>query len=336
LEATQKYKTQVRFLGGEKMPDNAFVVPLNGGPRMPLVSIIVPAYNCRKFLAEAIESAFAQTYKNIEVVVIDDGSTDGSPAIARSYPVRFVQETHQGVSAARNRGIRESIGEYLIFLDSDDRLLPEAVSAGLAALQQNPLCGMTVGAHNITTQSGESVTTRYKPVPLRDGYRLLLRSNFVECTSSAMFRRSCFSDNAGFRPSLRGAEDYEVYLRSAHAAPMCSHNEIVAEYRLHATNASHNSRVMLTHTLAVHSEQWPFARKSLRYLWAYLYGSLFWRRKYGRQLTVEMAMSELALRPQEDRAAWRLLARTYPPGVLFVLLCRMLPKNLVKFMLQRA
>jgi glycosyltransferase involved in cell wall biosynthesis len=318
------------------MLDNSSDAPVKGDCLKPLVTIVVPCYNCRQFVAEAIESTLAQRYANVEVVVVDDGSTDGTPAIVQRYPVRFVQGTHQGVSSARNLGIRASLGEYLVFLDSDDRLLPDAVEAGLTALERNPLCAMAVGAHNLITQSGEWIATRPKPLRLRDGYELLLRSNFIECTSSVLFRRSCFGDNAGFSPSLTGAEDYDLYLRVARHSPICCHGQVVSEYRLHPCSASRKSRMMLTNTLAVVAEQWPFARKSLRYGMAYFCGSLFWRRKYGRQLTVEMAMSELQLSPQEDRAAWRLLARSYPQGMLVVLISRMLPKNLVRYMLQRA
>jgi len=316
------------------MPDNGSVTADTNVRRKPLVSIIVPCYNCRNFVAEAIESALAQTYENIEIVVVDDGSTDGSPVIAQGYPVQFVQETHCGVSAARNRGVRASSGEYLVFLDSDDRLLPNAVSAGLAALEQNPHCGMAVGAHNLTTPSGECIVTRFKPVPLRDGYELLLRSNFIESTSSVMFRRSCFSSDAVFRANLRGAEDYDVYLRVARVSPVCCHSEIVAEYRLHSSNASHNTRMMLSNTLAVLSQQWPIARRSLRYILAFLYGSMAWRRKYGRKLTADIATSKTILPPQEERAVWWLLARSYPAGIPVVLISRMLPKNLVNSMLQ--
>jgi len=317
------------------MSDNRWVVPTNGGSPDALVSIIVPCYNCRKFLAESIESALAQSHANIEVIVVDDGSTDGTSAIAQSYPVRFIQGTHRGVSAARNLGIRASVGEFLLFLDSDDRLPPDAVAAGLAALQQNPNCGMAVGAHNLITQSGEWIATRQKPIPIRDGYQLLLRSNFIECTSSVILRRACFPESIFFRPSLNGAEDYDLYLRLAQLSPVCSHSQVVSEYRLHSSNASRNSRMMLSHTLAVISEQRPFALKSMRYFMAYLYGSLFWRRKYGRQLTVEMAMSDFELPPHEGISAWSLLARSYPLGIPVVLISRMLPKSLVRSLFRR-
>jgi len=223
-----------------------------------------------------------------------------------------------------------------VFLDSDDRLLPNAVSAGVAALDQNPLCVMAVGPHRLITQFGKCIATRSKPCPLHDGYELLLRSNFIECTSSALIRRSCFRQHSGFKPSLGGAEDYDFYLRVARNSPICCHRQVVSEYRLHPSSASRKSIMMLTQTLAVFSEQWPFARKSLRRMAAYLYGSLFWRRKYGRQLTVEMVTSGSEFPPQEAKIAWRLLARSYPQGILVVLISRMLPKNLVRFMLQRS
>jgi glycosyltransferase involved in cell wall biosynthesis len=319
-----------------KLPGNNSDAPENGGGRKPVVSVIVPCYNCRQFVSEAIESALAQSYANVEIVVVDDGSTDGSPEIVQSYPVLLLQQSHQGVSAARNLGIRASHGEYLVFLDSDDRLLPDGVAAGVADLEQNPQCAMAVGPHLLISQSGDWIAMRSKPCHLRDGYELLLRSNFIECTSSVLFRRSCISEHCGFRPSLTGAEDYDLYLRVARDSLICCHSQAVAEYRLHASSASHKSTMMLAHTLAVISEQWPFARKSLRRMAAYFYGCLFWRRKYGRQLTVEMAMSELGLPPQEARIAWRLLARSYPQGLLVVLISKVLPKNLVRFMLLRA
>jgi glycosyltransferase involved in cell wall biosynthesis len=318
------------------MPDIDAVVSGNGISHQPLISVIIPAYNCRRFLREAIESALSQTHRNIEVLVVDDGSTDGSPEIAKSYPVRFVQGTHQGVSGARNLGIFASHGDYLVFLDSDDRLLPNAVAEGLAALQQNPRSFMAVGAHNLISQTGDWLATRRKPCQLRDSYELLLRSNFIECTSSVLFRRSCFTDEDAFRPSLTGAEDYELYLRVARGAPMCCHSHVVSEYRLHPSSASRKSAMMLEHTLAVVAEQWPFARKSLRYRNAYLRGSLFWRRKYGRQLTVEMATNGTQWSAQENGMAWRLLARSYPQGILVVLISRILPKHLIQLMFQRA
>jgi len=104
----------------------------------PLVSIVIPCYNCERFVGEAIESAMAQSYSPVEIIVVDDGSIDNSREVIARYPVRLFCIDHQGVSAARNRGIDESAGEFLLFLDSDDRLLPNAVACGVKILTDHP------------------------------------------------------------------------------------------------------------------------------------------------------------------------------------------------------
>lgn len=299
----------------------------------PLVSIVMPCYNGRAFICEAIESALNQSYGNVELLVVDDGSTDGSQTLVENYPVRLLQSTHQGVSAARNRGIRESRGEFFVFLDCDDRLLPGAVAAGLEALEKSPDCLMAVGAHNLIKESGEWIITRYKPQNVSDAYELLLRSNFIECTSSVLFRRAALSEHA-FRDSIRGSEDYDLYLRTARLAPVCCHRNVVAEYRLHGTNSSRNSVMMLTNTLQVLSDQLRFVRNSPRHLLAYAYGWAFWRRKYGRQLTREMATVGRSC--SYRLTVWWMLLKAYPLGVLIVLISRMLPHELAQGVLQNA
>ena len=98
--------------------------------KTPLVSVVIPCYNQAHFLGEAIESVFKQTYKHFEIVVVDDGSTDNTSEVARRYSgIRCIEQVNQGLSAARNTGIRESKGEYLVFLDADDRLYPIALEA---------------------------------------------------------------------------------------------------------------------------------------------------------------------------------------------------------------
>ena len=119
---------------------------------MPLVSVIIPCYNQGHFLGEAIRSTLDQTYPRVEIIVVDDGSDDRTPEVARSYSgVRYVRQDNQGVSAARNAGFTLSRGEYVVFLDSDDRLRPEAIAANLAILDRErdaALCfGRTVRFH---------------------------------------------------------------------------------------------------------------------------------------------------------------------------------------------
>src|SRR5215204_1671374 len=102
----------------------------------PLVSVVIPCYKQAHFLGEAIESVLAQSYPNFEIIVVDDGSPDNTSEVAASYPrVRLVRQENQGLSAARNSGLSRSEGEYVVFLDADDRLLPGALQVGLECLE---------------------------------------------------------------------------------------------------------------------------------------------------------------------------------------------------------
>src|ERR687890_856397 len=102
-----------------------------------LVSVVIPCYNQAHFLGEAIESVLAQSYPRFEIIVVDDGSTDDTSKVAARHPGgRYVYQNNQGVSAARNSGLARSEGEYVVFLDADDRLLPEALVAGFGGLHR--------------------------------------------------------------------------------------------------------------------------------------------------------------------------------------------------------
>jgi glycosyltransferase involved in cell wall biosynthesis len=300
----------------------------------PLVSIVIPCYNCADFVGEAIESALAQDYPRIEVIVVDDGSQDESRDKIAKYPVHAFYACHEGVSAARNRGVRESHGEYVIFLDSDDRLLPKAVSIGLSALIDHPDCCMAVGAHNIMSQTGKFICCREKIFKTNDHYAHLLKSNFVECTSAAMLRREAASKVGWFDISLNAAEDYDLYLRLARAYPVICHPGIVTEYRLHQNNVSHKSALMLTDTLQVVRAQGAYAFTSFSRAHSYLYGSWLWRRKYGRQLTRELATVRATGTKRRTRQ-WLALLTAYPLGVLIAIVGRVLPKSVASSVLRR-
>lgn len=113
---------------------------------MVLVSVIIPCYNQARFLGEAIESVLKQSYPHFEVVVVDDGSTDNTSEVASRYPgVRCIRQKNLGLAGARNTGIRRSRGSYLVFLDSDDRLLPSALEVGLKHLKAHPECAFVSG-----------------------------------------------------------------------------------------------------------------------------------------------------------------------------------------------
>jgi glycosyltransferase involved in cell wall biosynthesis len=291
----------------------------------PLVSVIVPCYNGATFLEEAIRSALAQSYPQVEIIVVDDGSTDNSSEIAQRFPVRYIAQPNSGLSHARNVGIRESKGSYLVFLDADDRLKPEAIETGLRALELRPDCALTVGDHVFISADGSHLADSCKVNPLRCHYEALLKSNFIEMISSVLFRRSTFDEVGGFNALLRVAEDYELYLRIARVRPICCHPRIIAEYRMHETNTSRNSELMLTTTLQVLKSQAKYICKDPGRLLAFREGVRSWRKQYGRQLAWELARSFSTLGVDHLRRKLLLLAAYYPQGLLLIMALRIMP-----------
>ena len=303
---------------------------------LPLVSVIIPCFNGVEFIGEAIESVLAQTHPRVEVIVVDDGSADGSAEAIAAYPVRCLHGQREGVSAARNRGIHASRGEYIVFLDADDRLLPNALLAGLTALTEHPECCMAVGAHNVVSSAGMLVRSRKKPLNKRDYYARLLKSNFIECICSVMFRREIFPQAGWFNTGLHAAEDYDLYLRLAREHAICCHGDIVSEYRVHQSNVSHDSELMLNSTLRVVYAQHPYIFNNFKRCCCFSYGLWSWRRQYGRQLTRQLATRKNGNGVVSNLEPWRTLARTYPLGVFVALAVRALPGAIAKSVLRWA
>ena len=177
------------------------------GPVSPLVSIVVANYNYARFLGEALESALAQTHRQVEVIVVDDGSTDDSLAVAGRYPVRILAEEHLGVGAARNRGALAAGGAFLVFLDADDRLEPTYVEACLAALQEAPL----PVAYAYTAMQLFGLEERLFPSQSFDK-KALLQGNYIH--ASVLIRSEVFWAAGGFDSTWTlGYEDYELWVR---------------------------------------------------------------------------------------------------------------------------
>lgn len=303
--------------------------PSGGGPEgVALVSVIVPCFNAAAFLPEALRSALQQTYPRIEVLVVDDGSTDGTPEVVRDYPVRYIRQENRGVSAARNVGIAHCHGEFLVFLDADDRLAPTGVEDGIASLKENPHCVMSVGEHRYILEDGAPAGVSRKSQGQRDPYTMLLESNFIENVGSAIYRREVFDREGGFDSSLDAAEDYEFYLRITRRNAALIHGAVVSEYRLHGSNTSHNSELMLRRTLEVMGQEQRHVEGDSRRLRAYRRGLRFWRRKYGRQLSFELARAGSPV-GQRRPEGLKLLVREYPFGALMLFALQFLPRRLV-------
>jgi glycosyltransferase involved in cell wall biosynthesis len=218
-----------------------------------LISVIIPCYNQAHFLGEAIESVLAQTYRHHEVIVVDDGSTDTTSEVAAHYPgVRCVRQHNAGLSAARNAGATASRGEFLVFLDADDRLLEDALQSGLNCFQGHPEC-------HINADGSARLQFPQRPLEL-DPYQTLLQRNYIGMHATVMYRRQIVEAVGGFTTSLRCCEDYDLYLRIVRTHSVRRHDRIVAEYRSHESSMSMDAAQMLRGVMRALGAQWRFIR----------------------------------------------------------------------------
>ncbi|AEH45966.1 glycosyl transferase family 2 [Thermodesulfatator indicus DSM 15286] len=179
----------------------------------PLVSVIIPTYNREKFLKEAIESVLAQTFRSFELIVVDDASTDKTPYLVSRYPLRYVRKVkRQGVSAARNTGIRLAQGEFIAFLDSDDLWLPEKLAEQIAFFERRPEA-VAVQTEEIWIRRGKRVNPRKRhEKPSGYFFDRALELCLIS-PSGVMLKRKVFREIGLFDESFLACEDYELWLR---------------------------------------------------------------------------------------------------------------------------
>ncbi len=254
-----------------------------------LVSVVIPCYQQAQYLGEAIESVLAQTYPHLEVVVVDDGSTDNASAIASRYPgVRCIREPNSGPAAARNAGIRNSNGDFLVFLDADDRLLPEGVEAGVRALEARQECAAAIGTYRRTTFDNRPVDTHEQPTVNERQYEQMMEDNWAGFPARAIYRRSLLEHVRGFDSEIDAAADFGFNLAVAREFPIASHPALVAEHREHGRNLSADASVMLTETLAAMRKQRPYLKGDPERKRAYRQGIRHWKRYWGDLLAIQV------------------------------------------------
>ena len=250
-----------------------------------LISVIIPCYNQAHYLGEAISSVIYQTYPNLEVIVVDDGSTDETAEVAGRYPqVRCIRQGNQGLSAARNRGLKASRGEYVVFLDADDRLAAGAIGVGAGLLDSHSECAFVSGHYSLIDAEGRPIPHLASACAEDDHYCALLRGNYIGMPATVMYRRSVLEIVKGFDTSRRACEDYELYLRIARRFPVHCHHHLVGEYRQHGGNMSRNYALMIRSSLSVLRSQWKFVRGDERLERAYREGIRSWQDYYARGL----------------------------------------------------
>jgi glycosyltransferase involved in cell wall biosynthesis len=284
-----------------------------------LVSVVIPCYGQAHFLPEAIESVLAQTYPHLEVLVVDDASADNASPVAARYPgVRCVRGENAGMAGARNFGIRNTGGDFLVFLDADDRLAPNAIELGLEALEKHPESAAAIGTYRRIAQDGAPIATHEQPIVRRDHYARLLTENWAGFPARAVYRRALFEHLPGFDPELDAAADFGLNLEIAQRFPVWSHGALVAEHRKHGDNSSGDAARMLRQTLAAVRSQRSYTRGDPDLKQAYRTARKRWKAYYGELLVGQVGES---LRERELGKALReiaTLARHYPRGLLRV------------------
>ena len=210
----------------------------------PLVSIVIPAYGHADFVLDAVGSALAQRYAPLEVIVVDDGSPDDTPArlapLVAAGRIRYVRQPNAGVAAARNHGASLARGEYLLFFDDDDLLHPDALASLVAVAAGDPALAMVYGDR--TDFRGASAVAwsagATPPVVERADRLAFLVHNRIASPGQVLLRRRVFEALGGFDRSIWGADDWDLWLRLLAGERGAHVRQPVLAYRVHSANTS--------------------------------------------------------------------------------------------------
>ena len=223
--------------------------------RKPTVSVIIPTYNCENYIAETLNSVLNQTFKNLEVIIVDDGSTDNTQKIVASYdaPVRLLTQANSGVCAARNYGIREATGRYICLMDHDDYWTRDKLALQLEEMSRNPEIGLVYSTFIWWYPDTESLfpdPSSFEPTSCLTGvdeefsgwiYHLLLLDCWV-LTSSALIRAEVFDKCGTFDESLPYSEDWDLWLRISQEYPFTKLKRPLTLYRQHPQQGNRIAR----------------------------------------------------------------------------------------------
>lgn len=220
---------------------------------MSTVSIIIPAYNQGRYLGDAIQSALSQTYRAIELIIVNDGSTDRTGEVVESFHdrrIRYMSQDNLGLSAARNTGLRAATGAYITFLDADDLFLPEKLELEVAEFENYSSVGFVAGQAILIDQDGHRLRLLSETTLLDDPIQMLLGNSIH--VGSVLVRREWLDKVGYFDESLRACEDWDMWLRFAQAGCLMKGlSRPVSLYRVHPSQMTRGAERMRTAMLAV-------------------------------------------------------------------------------------
>jgi glycosyltransferase involved in cell wall biosynthesis len=218
-----------------------------------LVSVIIPNYNHADYLPNAIDSVLQQVYEPVEVIVVDDGSTDHSGQVAARYGshIHYIWQENRGLSAARNTGLRAAKGEYIALLDADDMLEPDFMAILVGLLADNPAVdGVICGYRFVDDEMNPLPQAEARDLPAHTLYATLLDGNFL-VPESILLRRHCYIVAGPFDEKLRACEDWDMWLRISRQFTIISTPRLLTRHRILPGSMSSNPERMLTNRLIV-------------------------------------------------------------------------------------
>lgn len=211
------------------------------------MSVIIPVYNQEKYIKECVKSVLSQDYENLEVIVVDDGSTDATPEILKSFgeKICYIYQDNRGAAAALNVGLRLTQGSLVAWLSSDDLYLPGKITSQVQKLQENPSLGLVYTDWTMIDAEGRELQTVCAPCPPAKAFaREMLKGNFIN-GSSVLIKKECFKRVGYFDERLPADVDGDMWFRLLKQGYHFGHvPRLLLKYRWHSGNLSHNYHLM--------------------------------------------------------------------------------------------
>jgi glycosyltransferase involved in cell wall biosynthesis len=244
--------------------------------RTPTISVVIPAYNHGRCILETLDSVFAQTYTDYEVIVVNDGSPDDTAEVLRPLAeggrIHYFEQPNGGQASARNFGLQQAQGEFIAYLDDDDLWPPDKLEWQINILQKTN--AVLVGGAAASFTVGEPSYAQWAPeTETLDIDQLAERNPFLS-PGQTLIRHSALKQVGGFDTTVWGADDFDLYLRLAKCGELRSDRRVGLHYRIHAENASRDRGRMLLNCHQVVRRHFPdlgsaVSRKAYRWLYSY-------------------------------------------------------------------
>lgn len=295
------------------------------------VSVVIPCYNCAPWLGAALDSLLAQTRGDWEAIVVDDGSTDASAQVAGEYAardgrIRLVRQPNGGVGAARNTGVREARGRWLVFLDADDLLHAEFIAAMAGAIESNPDAIGSVCQFDLFDARGTGAMRALPGDGARVGLGDILGGS-AWTIHAGMVGRGLFEKIGGFDTTLKNADDWDFWLRALVHGEFVAVRRTLAHYRQHPAQKSRNFKRIAHHVRLVTDKFRRMHPEAVA-----RYGAARMRRDVFRQM---LGYAWVARREGCGRQAFaihrEILSMLPPPAVMLKIAMLWMPLRLINF-----